>query len=108
MKTLFVILALLLVPFVSLAESPKYKVTWTVVTNESIPCQQPKPFPDEFGRVQQSNTMTLGLCYKTITDQHGKVFNSLEEAKSFVERGEAELDDWPMPSLKDFKIQEIE
>jgi len=90
---------------------PKYKVTWTVTVSEPVPCQPPNLVPDEFGRVQGSDTMTLQLCYQTITDQHGKVFDSLEEAKAFVKRGEADrrsyVGSWPNPSLDDFKIQEI-
>ena len=90
----------------SFAEPSTWKVTWIVATSHITSCPQQKPAPDEFGRVQDSNTITLGLCYETYREKHEKVFGSIDEADEFIARGQVDNGGWPKPVLEDFKLVE--
>ena len=64
-----------------------------------VPCPQPTPIPDEFGRTSQKILVyNAVICYEYNSIKQEKLFGTKEEAELFIERGEEESD------LKDFQL----
>lgn len=91
--------------------SAEYIVTWTVDNSYIISCPEPDLGPDEFGRIPQTNAMTLQICWETNIDHMHRTFATLKEAEAFVKRAKDSMPDNPrwfvFPDLQNFKIQEM-
>lgn len=64
-----------------------FLVTWFFTVNNIIPCPQPTPHADEYGRVYQSHVFTLE-CWDTTISHHEREFELLKDAEAFVKLGE--------------------
>jgi hypothetical protein len=109
MKTLAILIMVLLATTAMAGDAPRWKVTWEVVTTFAVACSEPEPVPDEFGRVQPRNTMTLQACWEERITKHDRLFNSKEDAEAFIERGEKQTSEpiWQYPSVRNFEIWEM-
>lgn len=87
----------------------KYIVFWVLYNVYSIPCPQPKPVPDEFGRMPTYGVINSAAC--TTKERVGlkqKIFYDIDSAKNFYDRAKAiqdvgfggELDSVRLVSLK--------
>lgn len=63
----------------------KWIVMWVVLTSYSVPCNNPSPSPDAYGRLPSTISMTLMACAETIETSHQKEFDSESEARKFIE-----------------------
>jgi len=98
--------ALLCLVLVTIAKAA-WLVEWDVVTTTSIPCPQPKPVADEYGREPDFTRQTLAACFATSVKTNQRVFEVLHDAEGFVKRGkESVANMWP-PELQNFTITEV-
>jgi len=61
-----------------------YIVTYLIIQSFTIPCPQPGPTVDKFGRVYENTMVTLQLCYATKMTPMEKKFTTFEEATAFI------------------------
>ena len=66
----------------------KWIVMYVIVNTFVAPCPIPSPSYDEFGVRTNSDYNTFAItCFDTTKERHEKLFDTLEEAESFVKRG---------------------
>ena len=82
-------------------EGMKWIVVYFFIQLSMIPCLQPPPTADEFGRIYASNHMTLEACWREDRTTLRKTFDTEVEAKAFVDRANHERD------LTGFEIREV-
>ena len=92
----------------------KYIVTWLIVNTYATPCEQPKPYEDEYGRIINSTMQLSLLCYKSDTTLKTKEFASRKEAVNFINKGESDSISFSYglallasPTLLNFKLDSI-
>jgi len=83
----------------------EYIVTWTVVNMIVISCPQVNQPENEYGFSSPYYTSTLRLCYEKSSKKMEKIFNTLDDAKKFIEEGKkiSTFTNY----LEDFEIKEI-
>jgi len=94
----------------------KYIVTWLIVNTYITPCEQPKPYEDEYGRTHYPNMQLAVICYKSDSTLKSKEFVSKKEAVEFIKKGQPDSvlsvfgSIWPPSSnavLLNFKLDSI-
>lgn len=70
----------------------KYLVIWIWLQTFIVPCPQPIPTPDKFGRVFETTTYTLQMCWDTNSMPQQQYFKTLKEAQDFIAEGKKEDD----------------
>ena len=70
-------------------EQFKWWISWEVHTVIYVPCPQPEPKEDEFGRILQSWTQTTQLCSRVEVRKMRRGFKTAGEAMEFIRRGKA-------------------
>ena len=91
----------------------KWMVFWIIVNAYNVPCPQAGPTIDEFGIVHSSNSYTLQLCWDVDKKEMKREFETLEDAKAFVDKGLRECGktsnngNYMQSACKDFRIVEL-
>ncbi len=63
-------------------------VTWVVISIWMIPCPQSAPAHDEYGRRFDNAQILSVACWDSESIKKQKIFDTLIEAKVFVDAGE--------------------
>lgn len=81
----------------------KYIVFWVVTTMTQVPCPDVGLNADAYGRTTYPTVSCCVLHYGDATlARNSKEFDTLEEARAFVAKGERQND------LSDFEIKELD
>lgn len=107
---LILLIGLLLFSQLAIANDDCWVVTWDVIETFMVPCPRPGPREDEFGRVAQSNSMTLQMCWDSKTASYVRAFSDEKDAREFYNRGckganVKDLDGGNTTTLSNFKIR---
>jgi hypothetical protein len=88
----------------------KWLVIWVVIQTFNVPCVPVLQPPDQFGREYYSMATNAVACFEEKKSEHYEFFESIEDARTFIEAGEEENNNLYTgfgSQLKDFRIYEL-
>ena len=87
----------------------KWIVFWIAFSMHNVPCETSGPFVDEYGIVHGDNVTLSIACFKTDRKNMSKIFDTLEEAQAFVDRGKKECGGFKyiQGSCDEFEIRQL-
>ena len=101
-----IILAIIFIFTLCIPANAAWIVRWEVAVMTPVPCSQPAPQIDEFGRRSGIHNITLAQCWTTSIRAELKTFEKLSDAENFVQRGKDSANDGWNTTLQNFFIEE--